>query len=187
LSSKKRRGKSKDLGNEISIETLLKEDDIAFDALKTLITRLKNKHNLTSDEIIDLLTNKKISKEIIPVEIFNNKELSALEAIVKYLRENINYKLSYIASLINRDKRTIWATYNNSIKKRKRIFAITNTKYYIPILIFSNRKFAVLELISEYLHDHYSLTYSQIAVLMQRDPRTIWTSYNRIKKKRGNA
>ena len=187
MNSKRKKEKSSDLSKEISIELFLKQDKIILDALKTLIERLKEEHKLSSEEIVNLLTQKSISKELIPISVFNNKELSSLETIVKYLKENIGYNFSKIASLLNRDQRTIWTTYKNSTKKRKEPFTIKEIKYAILVSIFSNRKFAVLELISEYLHDHYNLRFSEIASLLNRDQRTIWTTYQRIRKKRSNV
>jgi len=54
----------------------------------------------------------------------------------------------------------------------------------IPVEIFQDRKVAVLERLSEYLKDKLALSYHEIAVLLNRDDRTIWTCYNRAKKKR---
>jgi hypothetical protein len=54
----------------------------------------------------------------------------------------------------------------------------------IPAEIFQDRNVAVLERLSEYLKDKFGLTYHEIAVLLNRDDRTIWTCYNRAKKKR---
>jgi len=55
----------------------------------------------------------------------------------------------------------------------------------IPTYIFQDRTLSVLEAISEYLKDSKNLTYHEIAVLLNRDDRTIWTCYNRAKAKRG--
>ena len=54
----------------------------------------------------------------------------------------------------------------------------------IPSSIFKDRSLSVLEAITEYLKDKKSLTYHEIAVLLNRDDRTIWTCYQRAKKKR---
>ena len=54
----------------------------------------------------------------------------------------------------------------------------------IPIFIFRDRSLSVLEVIVEYLKDKLNLNYHEIAVLLNRDDRTIWTCYNRAKKKR---
>lgn len=55
----------------------------------------------------------------------------------------------------------------------------------IPTSIFVDRELSVLEAIAEYLKDVKGMRYSEIAQLLNRDDRTIWTSYNRAKEKRG--
>ena len=54
----------------------------------------------------------------------------------------------------------------------------------IPLRVFRDRNVAVLESITEYLKDEIGMTYHEIAVLLNRDDRTIWTAYTRTKKKR---
>jgi len=57
----------------------------------------------------------------------------------------------------------------------------------IPSDIFRDRTLSVLEIIVEYLKEKKDLSYHQIAILLNRDDRTIWTVYNRAKKKRGKT
>ena len=54
----------------------------------------------------------------------------------------------------------------------------------IPSLVLRDRRISVLEAIVEYLKDEKKLTYHEIAVMLNRDDRTIWTCYNRAKSKR---
>lgn len=54
----------------------------------------------------------------------------------------------------------------------------------IPSSIFKDRKLKVLEILVEWLKDEKNLSYHEIAVLLNRNDRTIWTVYNRAKKKR---
>ena len=54
----------------------------------------------------------------------------------------------------------------------------------IPCTVLFDRNVAVLEAISEYLKDKKKLTYHEIALLLNRDDRTIWTCYYRAKRKR---
>ena len=54
----------------------------------------------------------------------------------------------------------------------------------IPTSIFQDRELSVLEAITEYLKEKKGMRYSEIAKLLNRDDRTIWTSYNRAKAKR---
>ena len=53
----------------------------------------------------------------------------------------------------------------------------------IPLEIFRDRKVAVLECIARYLKEVEGMTYHEIAILLNRDDRTIWTVYNRARKK----
>ena len=62
-----------------------------------------------------------------------------------------------------------------------------NTEIKLPLEIFRDRSLSVLEVISEYLHDELKLSFHEIAKLMNRDDRTIWTCYHRAKKKRENG
>ena len=57
----------------------------------------------------------------------------------------------------------------------------------IPSDIFRDRTLAPLESISEYLKDKEGLSFHEIAVMLNRDDRTIWTCYNRAKKKHSAA
>jgi hypothetical protein len=54
----------------------------------------------------------------------------------------------------------------------------------VPVYLFRDRSVAVLEALVEYLKDVQGLSYHEIAVLLNRNDRTIWTVYNRAKKKR---
>lgn len=57
----------------------------------------------------------------------------------------------------------------------------------LPTSIFLDRSLSVLETISEYLKEKKNLTYHEIAVLLNRDDRTIWTCYHRAKTKRSET
>jgi len=61
---------------------------------------------------------------------------------------------------------------------------IDNQTMQIPSIVLRDRSISVLEAIVEYLKDEKKLSYHEIAVLLNRDDRTIWTCYNRAKTKR---
>ena len=54
----------------------------------------------------------------------------------------------------------------------------------IPSSVFRDRSASVLEVLVEYLKEKRDMSLHEIALLLNRDDRTIWTVYNRIKKKR---
>ena len=161
---------------------MLKKEEISkLNSLsKAELLAIIEKH-LPSISQADLPT--KSEADSIPISVFDNKELSSLETICKYLKENQNLTYHEIAVLLNRNDRTIWTTYNNSKKKLPVLFVLAKSEYYLPISIFKERKLSVLETIAVYLKDSQNLTLHQIAVLLNRNDRTIWTVYNRGKKK----
>ena len=55
----------------------------------------------------------------------------------------------------------------------------------LPTYILKDRSVSVLEAIVEYLKSNENLSFHEIALLINRDDRTIWTVYDRVKKKRG--
>lgn len=152
------------------------KDDVLLKVFDLVVDELKSKYKLSSSDIIQL-TKQSI---MIPLCIFT-KRLSSLEAIVKYLKENQGMRLKQIADMLNRDQRTIWGAYNRSKKKHKDMLLIKPCKY-IPASILTNRKLSVLEALTFYLEEE-NLNLSEIARLLHRDPRTIWTINNRLKKK----
>ena len=122
----------------------------------------------------------------LPAGIFNNNDLSALETISKYLKENMGMKYREIARILNRDERTIWDAYNSSREKMSGQFqACSGTE--IPLRVISDRKLGALEAITSYLKDVMGMRYCAIARLLNRDDRTIWTSYQRSRKKRASC
>ena len=56
----------------------------------------------------------------------------------------------------------------------------------LPISIF-NKKLGMLEASSLYLKDKLNLSFKEIAQLLKRNYKTIWTSYNKAKKKLKNV
>jgi len=54
----------------------------------------------------------------------------------------------------------------------------------IPTSIFHDRELSFAETIIEYLHEQQKLKFSEIAALLNRDERNIWTLYRRANEKR---
>ena len=151
------------------------EKDEEFIGLKELYSRLKLRYSKL--EILSIL-----EKEIfIPLSIFN-KKLSSLEVISKYLVENKNLSLKKISVLLYRSNRNIWNAYNKSKKKFSKKLIIKES-VLLPVSVLGNLKFTLLENIVSYLKYHQKLSYHEIGVILHRDDRTIWTVYNRAKKR----
>ncbi len=148
---------------------------------------LKEKYYLSNYDLLDIIMHQRVEMHIdkIPVTIFNNEHLSALEAIVKYLKENMKLGSGKIASMLNRNISTISSTYMKARKKMPGIFSSSHSKYFIPVSEIASRSFSVLESIVVFLKKSHSLSNKEIAGLLNRDSRTIWTIYSRAMKKQG--
>jgi len=175
-----------DLGVILSqFKELSQEDKVVL--VSYLINELKRLHNLSEKEIVgDLLKYKKpIQNEfVIPVGVFDNDALSSLEAIVKYMREDLKLRFIKIAKLLNRSNKTIWTTYHNAIKKYPSAFGVVSSKIMIPVSSISDRSFSTLESVVGFIKD-LDYTNHETAVMLRLDDRTIWSVYDRVKKKRG--
>ncbi len=155
-----------------------KEIFVEFLKFQAKYEELKDKAGTTTKQLHNKITN----QVLIPTNIFIN-ELSSLETVCKYLKENKNLKNIDIASLVGRDSKSVWQAYNSSKKKHSRKFVEKKFDYTFPVIILQNRNLSVLENIVYYLKQNYNLSYHDIAVLLKRDERTIWTVWNNILKK----
>jgi len=157
----------------------LKPEEIGrIEQVKELLLPLQEKYNLTHDEIASLLK----EKTALPLSILNQK-LTPLESIVKYLKEEKKCSLKEIANILGRDERNIWHIYDQARKKHAERFILKKDALWIPLSIFSKTRLSALEAIVVYLKEETSLNYHEIALLLKRDDRTVWTVYQRARKK----
>lgn len=166
----------------------IKEREAIEKRLLDTLNYLKEQ-GLSSEDIIGLinkLLRVPVKEEVkIPISVFKNDYLSSLENIVKYLRENLFLSFRQIASLTNRNEIALAVTYRNARKKLEAKFVVEEiSPYSILVSILQDRSLSVLENVVSYLKDNFGLTYHNIAVLLNRDDRTIWTVYQRAKKKK---
>lgn len=164
------------------------EKEVAEKRLLEALNYLKES-GLSSEEIIELankLLRVPVKEEVkVPISVFKNDKLGSLETIVKYLRENLLLSFKQIGFLTNRNEAALAVSYRNARKKRETKFVVTEiSPYPIPVSILQNRNLSVLENIVSYLKDTFGLVYHKIAVLLNRDDRTIWTVYQRARKKK---
>lgn len=181
LSNKNRDNNNFNRNNALFLSQVYNKNKNLVDSLSEFLNNIKKKYNLDDQTILKLLKEKD-KFILIPISIFKNN-LSPLEAVVKYLKEKINFNFHKIASLLERNDRTIWLTYSNAVKKK--ITLKITKEYYIPLSIFSNRKLSILENLSYYLKEKENLKLKRIAELTSKDPRTIGTCYRRALKKLG--
>ena len=141
------------------------------DVLKVIEDYYK-RYKLSKEDLLSIAKD----KLDVPVEIFANRKLAPLECLVKWLKENKKQRLAQIAKLLNRNQRTIWATYDSAKKKLSAKFIIKQ-QLTVPVEIFANRKLGVLEALVKELRNSYS--YAEIASSLKRNQRTIWSAANK--------
>jgi len=130
---------------------------------------------------------KKNSTDEIPVSIFSSEKISALEAISKYLKEETELEFKKIGEILNRNEVTIRTSYKRAMKKFPEKLDLSNYSLVIPINLFRNRDNSVLEIIVAHLHDNYKVSFKEIARLLCRNYKTVWTVYSKARKKRKDA
>ncbi|MCK4997300.1 hypothetical protein KAS08_03270 [Candidatus Pacearchaeota archaeon] len=132
---------------------------------------------LESERIFEQFETKLTKENEIPATIFKSR--NALEAICRYLKDEKDMKLSEIASALNRDPRTIWTSYHNADAE---IFPPEVTDIKVPVSIFEKENLSILESISLYLKNN-GMKNKEIAELLGKNSKTIWTFIDRAKKK----
>jgi DNA-directed RNA polymerase specialized sigma24 family protein len=119
---------------------------------------------------------------ILSSAILRNRNLTVLESLVLYLKEKgMNY--SEIAELLERDQRNIWTICSRALRnvKGKEVFS-SEKEINLPLSIFS-KELGALESTVKYLKENLKMSYREIAKELNRDERTIWTSYKKASKK----
>jgi DNA-directed RNA polymerase specialized sigma24 family protein len=177
-SKKKTKIKSNNSIKALNLLSLELKEDFSKEKqqiISLLIKQIKKKYRLNNEQISELTKTKK--KIEIPLNIFSDK-LEALEAISKYMKENLNLSYHEIAKLLNRDDRTIWTSYNRAVRKQPKPIKVTSGT--VPFSIFKE-KLTILEAII--VHLKKQMKYIEIAKLLSRDQRNIWTIYSRAARK----
>ena len=152
-----------------------------YDVLSPLIKHFKEEYKLSKGDLVNIYEG--VEKIKVPLSIFSGK-LSPLEALVKYLKENLGLRYHQIASELNRDDRSIWGTYRNIRSKGGFSFDLKKNELFIPVSIFKDRSLSILENFITYLKEEYNIPIKEISFLINKKLSTVWTAHNRAKKKR---
>jgi len=120
------------------------------------------------------------SQAIVPVSIFNSDH-SPLGCLVVYLKNNKGLAFSEIAKLLHRDSRTIWSTYQNNNKQK--IAFKENYDFVVPLSIFADRNFSIMESLVRELKEIKGLRFVDIAKIIGKNQKTAWCFYSRARKK----
>ncbi len=174
----------KNINEEISNDPFLNR--LISSSKEKQVESIKSLMNLLNISDKDLKEKQDKNTEQIPVDVFN-KDLGCLETMVKYLKENKGFSFVEIAKILNRNSKSMWISYRNSKKKHPNKFVNIVSDNYISTNIFCDpilSKLSVQENIVLYLKDELNLGYKKISEILERDYKTIWTVYNKAKKKK---
>src|SRR3989344_124279 len=146
-----------------------------LEALRARIEQYAARHQVSVDRTLVLLHH----EVLVPVGVFRN--LSPLEAVVVYTHDHHNLSFTAIAKKLEKQIPAVWTAYQNG---KRRFRSPRASPYSIPMTKLRSRTRSILELGVFYLHDEMNLRFFDIAHLMNRDERTIWTAYDRARRKR---
>ncbi len=149
--------------------------------LKQLLRQMQEEQGFQLDELIDAFQEAK--QEIsIPLSIFSHR-LPPAEALCKYLKEEEHLSNQEIAQLLNRNEKSIWATYQRAGRRMKQKFIRKKEKHVLPISIFKERTFSLMESVVLYLNEVHKLTNPQIAKMLRKSPNSMAVLLKRAKEK----
>ncbi len=114
---------------------------------------------------------------LVPSSIFNSR-LSVFESVVRYLRDELRLGNKTISFYLGKSDKSVWQAYNNSLGKFKTKLDV-KISFFIPISAFKGE--STLFSVVNYLKQNCKLSYHEIALMLKRNDRTIWTVYNRKK------
>ncbi len=147
--------------------------------IRALVAYLREKYKLTDEKISGIISER--AEIQLPISIFKTR-LSCLEIISIYLKDSLKLGFTRTAKLLNRSPKTIWGAYDRG-KKKGWLINIKQSKISIPLSTFSQRTMSTLESIVLYLKDNHNLSFTQIALLLSRNVKTVWTTYKNGKRK----
>jgi hypothetical protein len=154
----------------------------AEDVVSEFLDYIGQKHGINKQELNAIL-NRRDDVQVIPLEILGQRRLGCMESVIKYLKENKKLTYQDIAEFTGRSRSTIGVMYHNAKKKLKEQFLdYPNGPNSMPLSQLKNKRFSALESVVLFLLGR-QLRVCQIAELLNRDYRTIYTVYRRGKRK----
>jgi len=154
-------------------------DTLAKSKKNEILGSLLNVVDSLSNEDKKILLDRLIGKDSVPLSVFKGS-LSGFEALVLFLKKYQKRDVKSIASLLNREKSTIYATLAK-VKKKETLKETGTVR--VPISVFSNRKYSVLESLVSHLKDKVGMSLKEISVQIGKSYSTVKTVYWRYNKK----
>ena len=181
---KRKRKKKKSKKEILEIFDKRLKRGLSIKQLLNLSEDLREKYKVSIEDLLEI-AKKKLEEAVeirIPIIIFK-QGISPAEVLCKYLKENKGLRFSEIAKLINRDERTVWINYRGAVEKKKEKIKVEK-KALVSVKVFADRRLSVLESVVNYLKGK-GFRNSEIAEMLNKDQRNVYTLYSRAKKKLG--
>jgi DNA-binding CsgD family transcriptional regulator len=156
-------------------------NELASNIINELLKSYKIDKTTLKSVLVEAVNKLERMESSIPISIFSSK-ITVLESLVKFFVEEEKLTLRQVAKILNRNEKNLWHTYNNAKKKFSGSLDL-NSDVYVPKVLFAKSKCSPTEAVVLYLHEELELSYAQIANLLQRNQRTIWTTYKRARIK----
>lgn len=161
-----------------SDSNFVSEEKFILKIMEELASRLRQGHNYSNQEIINLLQKEEL---LVPVEIFSSG-LAPAESLTKFLKENCDKNFHEISLLIKRNEKSIWQNYHRAIKKMPSQFIVEGV-LKLPVSVFGDKRLSVFECLIFHLKEQKQMKNSKIAKLLGKHPANVWSVYNRAMKK----
>lgn len=169
--------------------------DGLFEIISLIVKELCDEYSVGRDDVIEILVKalgqkyripkknlRDVSEILVPVSVFST-ELGGLEALVKYLKENLGLGNVEIAEELNRTPQTVWTAYNRASGKSVRRLS-DEGDMKISLSVLGDRSLTIFENVVVWLRER-GMRYSEIGDILNRDQRNVWTIYSRAIKKVG--
>ncbi len=161
----------------------LTDREQSIEELKKILSQLQQEHNLNPQQALELAT----ASPSVPLSVFAS-DRGPLESLVIYLHTGCHLDFKTISALLKRSYQTVWTSFKLGSAKP---VGPSNEKHAlahlvslpIPYSIFSDERLSISEALCRYLHETQRLRLRDIAILLNRDQRTVWTMHHRATKK----
>jgi hypothetical protein len=150
----------------------VRKNELLAQRLRELSLNLQTSQGYTPEQVLAAISN----KDSVPASVFSGT-LSPLQALVTYLKDHKKNSFATISKELGRTYRAVWGAYSDKGIK------FEETSFYIPLELFENSSHSILETVVLHLKESYEMKFSEIARLLNKNDRTVWTVWNRAKKK----
>ena len=149
-----------------------------FTEFSALAERLRAYYGISYRDLFEMLAGDRI-----PIQIFSTN-LTPLESLTKYLKENLHKSFAQIAELLRKSPQSIYQAYRHAREKMSVAFTFEPKEYAIPLLFFKDSKRSVLSTVVAYLVIEHRMSVTQIASLLNRSPSSIWIIKQKVPAER---